>query len=38
MSALKGDNVVARSEQMPWYAGPPLLDHLETVHIARTAT
>ena len=19
---------------MPWYAGPPLLDHLETVHIA----
>jgi bifunctional enzyme CysN/CysC len=34
MSALKGDNVVSRSEAMPWYAGPPLLDHLETVHIA----
>ncbi|MBY0229757.1 MAG: sulfate adenylyltransferase subunit CysN [Gemmataceae bacterium] len=34
MSALKGDNVVARSEAMPWHHGPPLLDHLETVHIA----
>ncbi|QEH38142.1 Bifunctional enzyme CysN/CysC [Aquisphaera giovannonii] len=34
MSALKGDNVVSRSEAMPWYSGPPLLDHLETVHIA----
>jgi bifunctional enzyme CysN/CysC len=34
MSALKGDNVVAKSDAMPWYPGPPLLDHLETVHIA----
>ncbi len=34
MSALKGDNVVSRSDAMPWYFGPPLLDHLETVHIA----
>lgn len=34
MSALKGDNVVSRSDAMPWYLGPPLLDHLETVHIA----
>ena len=34
MSALKGDNVVSRSEAMPWYHGPALLDHLETVHIA----
>jgi bifunctional enzyme CysN/CysC len=34
MSALKGDNVVARCEAMPWYTGPALLDHLETVHIA----
>ncbi|CAN5609440.1 sulfate adenylyltransferase subunit CysN [soil metagenome] len=34
MSALRGDNVVSRSEAMPWYSGPPLLDHLETVHIA----
>lgn len=34
LSALKGDNVAAKSDAMPWYAGPPLLDHLETVHIA----
>ncbi len=34
MSALRGDNVVSKSDAMPWYAGPPLLDHLETVHIA----
>ncbi|EYF00101.1 sulfate adenylyltransferase subunit CysN [Chondromyces apiculatus] len=31
LSALKGDNVVTKSEAMPWYAGPPLLEHLETV-------
>jgi sulfate adenylyltransferase large subunit len=34
ISALHGDNVVERSEQMPWYAGPPLLYHLEHVVIA----
>ncbi|MDH7600572.1 MAG: sulfate adenylyltransferase subunit CysN [Armatimonadota bacterium] len=34
ISALKGDNVVHRSENMPWYQGPPLLSYLETVHIA----
>src|SRR3954468_1405445 len=34
MSALKGDNVVSKSDAMLWYSGPPLLDHLETVHIA----
>ncbi len=34
MSALKGDNVVEPSTHMPWYQGPPLLHHLETVHIA----
>src|SRR4051812_27756224 len=34
MSALKGDNVVEKSAAMPWYQGPPLLNHLETVHIA----
>jgi bifunctional enzyme CysN/CysC len=34
ISALLGDNVVARSEAMPWYQGPPLLYHLEHVHIA----
>ena len=34
MSALKGDNVVDKSAKMPWYQGPPLLNSLETVHIA----
>ena len=34
MSALHGDNVVDRSENMPWYAGPSLLYHLEHVHVA----
>ncbi len=34
ISALEGDNVVERSERMPWYDGPPLLYHLEHVHIA----
>lgn len=34
MSALTGDNVVSRSENMPWYNGTSLLHHLETVHIA----
>ena len=34
MSALTGDNVVSRSEAMPWYDGPSLLRHLEELHIA----
>ncbi len=34
ISALHGDNVVERSQAMPWYQGPPLLYHLEHVHIA----
>jgi bifunctional enzyme CysN/CysC len=34
VSALLGDNVVERSDSMPWYQGPPLLYHLEHVHIA----
>ena len=34
VSALKGDNIVDRSASMPWYEGPALLSHLETVHIA----
>ncbi|MDN3239902.1 sulfate adenylyltransferase subunit 1 [Glycomyces tritici] len=34
VSALKGDNVVNRSEHMPWFNGPSLLHHLEKVHIA----
>ncbi len=31
VSALEGDNVVARGNRMPWYDGPTLLEHLETV-------
>jgi bifunctional enzyme CysN/CysC/sulfate adenylyltransferase subunit 1 len=34
ISALQGDNVVDRSENMAWYDGPLLLEHLETVEIA----
>jgi bifunctional enzyme CysN/CysC len=34
ISALRGDNVVERSRAMGWYQGPPLLYHLEHVHIA----
>jgi bifunctional enzyme CysN/CysC/sulfate adenylyltransferase subunit 1 len=34
MSALNGDNVVEPSAHTPWYGGPTLLRHLETVHIA----
>jgi bifunctional enzyme CysN/CysC len=34
MSALKGDNVVNRSERAPWYQGPSLMEILETVEIA----
>ncbi len=34
MSALNGDNVVDASNAAPWYGGPTLLNHLETVHIA----
>ncbi|WP_203336309.1 sulfate adenylyltransferase subunit CysN [Nocardioides limicola] len=34
ISALQGDNVVNRSEKMPWYSGPTLMYHLEHVHVA----
>jgi bifunctional enzyme CysN/CysC len=34
VSALKGDNVVSRSDNMPWYEGSSLLHHLEELHIA----
>ncbi|MGO1049381.1 sulfate adenylyltransferase subunit 1 [Crossiella sp. CA198] len=33
VSALVGDNVVDRSERTPWYSGPTLLEHLETVPV-----
>ena len=34
VSALLGDNVVKRSDDMPWFDGPSLLHHLENVHVA----
>jgi bifunctional enzyme CysN/CysC len=33
VSALRGDNVITRSERTPWYDGPTLLDYLEGVEI-----
>jgi len=34
VSALKGDNVVNRSENTPWYEGETLLEHLESLDLA----
>jgi len=34
ISALNGDNVVDPSKRTPWYVGPTLLGHLETISIA----
>ncbi|MGY0391266.1 sulfate adenylyltransferase subunit 1 [Bizionia sp. KMM 8389] len=34
MSALLGDNVVNKSENMPWFQGAPMLHTLETMHIS----
>jgi sulfate adenylyltransferase large subunit len=36
VSALEGDNIVERGEKMPWYTGPTLMEHLETVEIRPT--
>jgi bifunctional enzyme CysN/CysC len=36
LSALHGDNVVTRSDNTPWYQGPALLEHLESVDVATT--
>src|SRR4051795_12559268 len=33
MSALRGDNVVDRTDAMPWYDGPTLLEHLESIEL-----
>jgi sulfate adenylyltransferase subunit 1 len=33
ISALHGDNVVTRSSRIPWYTGPSVLEHLETVEV-----
>jgi bifunctional enzyme CysN/CysC len=37
ISARYGDNVVARSQRTPWYDGPSLLEHLETVEVIKTS-
>jgi sulfate adenylyltransferase subunit 1 len=37
MSALNGDNVVRPSKHLPWYNGPSLLEHLESVPAAADA-
>jgi sulfate adenylyltransferase subunit 1 len=34
VSALEGDNVATPSERTPWYSGPTLLEHLESVPVA----
>ncbi len=34
LSAREGDNLSARSARTPWYVGPTLLEHLETVEVA----
>jgi bifunctional enzyme CysN/CysC len=33
ISGFKGDNVSIRSEAMPWYTGPTLIEHLESVEV-----
>ncbi|MEM6476701.1 MAG: sulfate adenylyltransferase subunit CysN [Pseudomonadota bacterium] len=37
ISGFKGDNIVAPSDNTPWYDGPSLIHHLETVELAETA-
>ncbi len=34
LSALEGDNLSSRSPNTPWYGGPSLLEHLETVQLS----
>ena len=36
LSALKGDNVIERSEHTSWYTGPTLLGYLETVEVGQS--
>ena len=37
ISGFKGDNITALSDNTPWYAGPTLIEHLETVELDVTA-
>ena len=36
ISGFKGDNITTRSANTPWYAGPSLMEHLETVAVDAT--
>ena len=38
MSGLAGDNITTRSGNTPWYDGPVLIDHLETIEVSSTAS
>ncbi|MBJ9756210.1 sulfate adenylyltransferase subunit CysN [Burkholderia cepacia] len=38
MSALRGDNVIVPGTRMPWYAGPTLMQHLDTLPLAARVT
>ena len=33
ISGFRGDNITGPSENMPWYSGPALMEHLETVEV-----
>ncbi|MCR6634594.1 sulfate adenylyltransferase subunit CysN [Devosia sp.] len=35
VSALRGDNILANSERMPWFKGTPLVPYLETIEVAQ---
>ena len=37
ISGFKGDNITLRSDNTPWYQGPTLIDHLETVEVNSAA-
>jgi bifunctional enzyme CysN/CysC len=37
ISGFKGDNITAASDNTPWYAGPSLIQHLETVEVDAAA-
>jgi bifunctional enzyme CysN/CysC len=37
ISGFKGDNITAKSANTPWYDGPALMEHLETVELDQTA-
>ncbi|TAK15777.1 MAG: sulfate adenylyltransferase subunit CysN, partial [Rhizorhabdus sp.] len=37
ISGIAGDNITTKSDRTPWYSGPTLIDHLETVEIDATS-